>query len=274
MGKHGDLFRWADKALRRGLVDILAQELWKKVSRGGAAPWQLGMETLRLFGREFFPVTRQAPEDVRKALENLWEVLGRYVRPEPSPQTRPAHDVEEDLAARREGRIAQPGTVMVPMYRGVRAMPADHPLVTGDMVPVESSNVHSVGYDLEHRLLYVRYLDAAGRAGPLYGYHDVMPDEFLDFLDAPSKGRWVWDHLRERGTVAGYRKAYFLAGITRGYVPRHAVLAQAAGGLAEVYRPRTAFVGGRWRESRLPLRVVRTLQVVKPPGPVRLQRAG
>lgn len=275
MGKHGDLFRWADKALRRGLVDIVAHELWRKVSRGGSAPWQLGMEMLRVFGRELFPATKQAPPELRQALENVWDILSRYARPEPSPQTRPAHEAEEELAARREGRAAPPGMVMVPMYRGVQAMPVDHPLVTGDMVPVDSSNVHSIGYDLEHHLLYVRYLDSGGRAGPLYGYHDVTPDEFLRFLDAPSKGRWVWSNLRERGTIAGYRKPYFLAGITRGYVPRHAVLAQAAGGvLAEVFRPRTAYVGGRWRESRLPLHVARVLQVVKPQGPGRVSRAG
>ncbi len=221
------------------------------------------MEILRVFGREFFPVTKMAPPELRRALADVWEILSRYAQPEPSPQTRPAHEVEEEQAARREGRKAKPGMVMVPMHRGVQAMPADHPLVTGDMVSVDSSNVHTIGYDLEHHLLYVRYLDAAGRAGPLYGYHDVTPDEFLDFLDAPSKGQWVWSHLRERGTVAGYKKPYFLAGIARGYVPRHAVLGAWDGQLAELYRPRTAFVGGRWRTSPMPLRVVRVLKVVK-----------
>ncbi len=39
MGRTGELFRWADDALRRGLIDILANELWQKVRRGGAAPW-------------------------------------------------------------------------------------------------------------------------------------------------------------------------------------------------------------------------------------------
>jgi len=262
--KISDMFRRADDAFRRGVIEVLAQELMREVQRGGAKPGHLAMRVLRSLGGEFWPVRRQAPRELVDLLGQLWDLLASYSQPERQPLGKAA-EIEEQLRRQRGAKLPEIGQVQVPLTQGFQQLPPDHPLVTGDMVPVDSSNVHSVGYDLEHHLLYVRYLDPAGRAGPLYGYHDVRPEEFLDLLDAPSKGTWVWDNLRERGTVAGYRKPYFLAGVTRGYVPRHAVLARVGGQLAEVFRPRTSFVGGRWLESRKPLRVVRVLQPVKPP---------
>jgi hypothetical protein len=128
--------------------------------------------------------------------------------------------------------------------------PANHPLVTGDMVAPgtslggghHSSSVHSFGYDLENRYLYVRfYADTkSDAAGPLYRYFDVAPAQFLSLLRAGSKGDWVWDHLRVRGSAAAHQKQYQLVGITRGYVPRKATLLKAG----EFLVPRTVHVGG------------------------------
>jgi len=193
---------------------------------------------------------------------------------------RPA-DAEEELAERREARLPGGETVMVPMgFGGPREFPADHPLVTGEMVEVASSNVHSIGYDLDAQTLYVRFWAETVRKGEvvrfpasLYGYREVRPEEFLEFLGARSKGNWVWDRLRERGTVSGHKKPYFLAGITGGYVPRQAALTTIKGPktgrtyLAEVFRPRVVLHEGRWIESKLPLEVVQVLKVVKPPRP-------
>lgn len=194
----------------------------------------------------------------------------------------PAGQAEEELQERRTaGLPAGADTVMVPMrFGGPQEFPATHPLVTGEMVEVRSSNVHSIGYDVDNQTLYVRFWATRVRRGQevrfpgsLYGYRDVWPEEFLDFLDAASKGNWVWDHLRERGTVSGHKKPYFLAGIVGGYVPRQAALARIAGPKtgrlypAEVFRPRVVFHQGRWLPSKLPLEVVQVFKVVKPPAP-------
>lgn len=193
---------------------------------------------------------------------------------------RPA-EIEEEVQERRESRLPISDTVMVPMrFGGPKEFPATHPIVTGEMVEVRSSNVHSIGYDLDNHVLYVRFWAETVRKGELvrfpgalYGYRDVWPEEFLDFLDASSKGGWVWDHLRERGTVSGHKKAYFLAGISGGYVPRQAALSTVRGPktgktyIAEVFRPRVVFHEGQWLESRLPLEVVQVFKVIKPPRP-------
>jgi len=60
-------------------------------------------------------------------------------------------------------------------------------------IPVESSNVQEFGYDEENRMLYVRFLN-----GSLYVYYDVAPDIYDGFFMAPSKGKYVWSHLRDR----------------------------------------------------------------------------
>lgn len=119
------------------------------------------------------------------------------------------------------------------------------PLFTGEMIPVDSSNVHSIGFLLEgveqgqpsqgailHTLkgtLLVRYLATRGDGirsgpGPLYEYQDVPATLFMDFQRASSKGIWVWDHLRVRGTVAGHRYAYNFAGSEDSNIPRQAAL--------------------------------------------------
>jgi len=192
-----------------------------------------------------------------------------------------ASQVEESLEERGESRAQISNTVLVEMRFGPpREFPVTHPLVSGEMVEVRSSNVHSIGYDLDNHILYVRFWAEVEREhgpvrfpGSLYGYRDVWPEEFLDFLEASSKGGWVWDHLRERGTVSGHKKAYFLAGITGGYVPRQAALTTVRGPktgkpyIAEVFRPRVVFHEGKWLESKLPLEVVQVFKVVKPPRP-------
>jgi hypothetical protein len=93
-------------------------------------------------------------------------------------------------------------------------------------------------------------------------------------MSAPSKGGWVWDHLRIRGTVSGHQKDYELAGIVGGYVPRKATygpLMQAGDGwrqmsgkdrkagrkadyVGEIFLPRKKFTVQRnWVTSIKPL---------------------
>lgn len=111
------------------------------------------------------------------------------------------------------------------------------------MVRVQSSNVHSIGYDESNGTLMVRYLapvlskgpggvkiiGKSNSAGPLYHYFDVPPKLWKSFQTASSKGVWVWDNLRIRGTVAGHKYDYRLvsgtvgsSGFRQTYIPRRA----------------------------------------------------
>jgi len=66
------------------------------------------------------------------------------------------------------------------------------------MIPVESSNVQSFGYDDENRILYVRFLAKSTSPSTLYAYYDVEPETYDQFFMAPSKGKFVWQFLRDR----------------------------------------------------------------------------
>jgi len=64
-------------------------------------------------------------------------------------------------------------------------------------IPVDSSNVQEFGYVPEDQTLFVRFLDK-GRGAALYVYYEVEPDIYADFMAAPSKGKFIWSHLRDR----------------------------------------------------------------------------
>lgn len=180
------------------------------------------------------------------------EVTGRGL-----PTERTAAKTKLPFGTPETTRRGKPRRVVdVQTVRGRRRFKVDHPAITGEMVPCQSSNVHSYGYDVEHGLLYVRFLDslpggARAGPGPLYQYSGVDAEEFDALHRAGSKGDWVWDHLRIRGTVSGHRKDYRLVGVVRGYVPRKATLDPAYGG--EVYIKRRVLTNkGRWLESQRP----------------------
>lgn len=137
-----------------------------------------------------------------------------------------------------------------------------------EMISVNSSNVHSIGFAPETDYtgtLFVRYLADLGegkRGGPgsLYEYYNVPITLFNRFRIASSKGGFVWDELRIRGTVSGHQFNYDLAGITGNYVPRRAQLKYVRGprgGLvaAEHFVPRGHTIGeiqgGRMQMKRL-----------------------
>jgi hypothetical protein len=145
-----------------------------------------------------------------------------------------------------------------------RGIPAgadpNDPLFTGEMIPVSSSNVHSIGYiwnakSPQNGTLVVRFLAPANSprqkrtgAGPLYHYLNVPPQLFTAFRAAASKGKWVWDHLRIRGTTSGHQFYYLLAAIRRGYVPRQA---RRIGGQEWFLRRNVQGEDGRVYSSRL-----------------------
>lgn len=99
--------------------------------------------------------------------------------------------------------------------------------LTAWILTPQSSNVYAFAYDPVGRLLYVTYQEPDGSAGPMYSYGSVgtpFPESFYQALvNANSKGKWIWDNVRIRGTVFGHKFPYTLvrpgAG---GYVPRKA----------------------------------------------------
>ena len=234
---------------------------------------QSAMNLIRAFGGEVLPgkgkewssigdVERGMQAAIKRLQEYGFAVVGSQGPPRRAPEP--------------EGERT---TVDVEMgYRkGTSRVPANHPMVTGEMVPCPSStNVYEFGYDLEAGYLYVRFQQphdksSRGAAGSLYRYSGVTPAEFLTLYRVRNQGHgdgpggWVWDVLRERGTVSGHKKDYELVGIMGGYVPRKATVRRTAEilgkrgkplkrkGLEEWYEQREVKTHtGRWARSVLP----------------------
>jgi hypothetical protein len=179
--------------------------------------------------------------------------VGYPIPEEEAPEPKPVAGVSMVSETGEPLRIVE-----LPVKGRGQQFPVDHPIVTGQMIPVSSSNVHSYSYDFAVRILYVRYLQGKGQhkvKGPLYGYSNVMPDLFLEMYKAPSKGKWIWDALRIRGTMSGHKKDYALVGIQGDYVPRKATIEAVAGTTLkrEIFHQRTVLTSrGRELTSRLP----------------------
>ena len=77
----------------------------------------------------------------------------------------------------------------------------------GQWLPVKSSNVAAIQYDGERSRLQIEFLDK-GKGPGFYGYDDVSIREAEFLARSGSKGGWVWDNLRVRGTVFGWKKPY------------------------------------------------------------------
>lgn len=69
-------------------------------------------------------------------------------------------------------------------------------------IPVESSNVQDFGYDEDEGNLYVRFKPKSTAKstspGSCYVYYGVEPEIYQQFLMSPSKGKFVWQYLRDR----------------------------------------------------------------------------
>lgn len=58
--------------------------------------------------------------------------------------------------------------------------------------PVVSSNVAAIGYDPDEEILEVEFLNRS-----IYWYYDVPEEVYDDFMMASSKGKYMWDHIRD-----------------------------------------------------------------------------
>lgn len=70
-------------------------------------------------------------------------------------------------------------------------------------LPVNSTNVRGATYFQESNQMLVEF-----KGGSAYVYSNVSEQEAINFAQAASKGAWVWDNLRIRGTKYGHRKPY------------------------------------------------------------------
>lgn len=164
-------------------------------------------------------------------------------------------------------RAAPANTVDLVEDGTTHRLPRTHPAVTGDFVETpESSNVHSFGFDWESHTLFVRFkAQAQGekvrphRPGPIYSYRNVPIGVFLKMLAAPSKGVFIWDNIRIRGTLSGHKYDYALVGVTGGYVPRKATLTPEG----EAFIGRSIFT-----DASRSLRSSRPDQIVRPLAPL------
>lgn len=69
--------------------------------------------------------------------------------------------------------------------------------------PVFSTNVEAAQYDHEKNILIITF-----KEGSQYAYSNVSLQEAVGFAQSASKGGWVWNNLRIRGTKHGHRKPY------------------------------------------------------------------
>lgn len=76
-------------------------------------------------------------------------------------------------------------------------------LYDAKFLPVHSSNVAGTQYFFDKEELVVDFLD-----GSSYKYYDVTLQEAEDFTKAQSKGGWVWDVLRVRGSDTQHKKKF------------------------------------------------------------------
>jgi hypothetical protein len=77
-------------------------------------------------------------------------------------------------------------------------------LFGGSIIPVASSNVGAVQYDAENRIMRVQFLKTALP----FAYSDVSLAEAESFISSASKGQWVWDNLRVRGSSTRHKKPF------------------------------------------------------------------
>lgn len=77
----------------------------------------------------------------------------------------------------------------------------------GNMIFVNSSNVAGVQYFPEVEKMMVEFI-----GGGAYLYSNISLAEARSFLQAQSKGGWVWDYLRVRGSRTAHKKPWVKIG--------------------------------------------------------------
>jgi len=60
-----------------------------------------------------------------------------------------------------------------------------------EMIPVQSSQLHAIGYDPARSVLAIRF-----KTGATYEYAEVPKEIFDEFLDSESPGKFFGQHIR------------------------------------------------------------------------------
>ena len=63
-----------------------------------------------------------------------------------------------------------------------------------ERVPVDSSNIASVGYDVASSTLEIEF-----NSGAIYQYSGVPENEFTGLMSASSKGSYLNEHIKKAG---------------------------------------------------------------------------
>lgn len=220
-----------------GLVDSLFRGLGKRIEA------DIANELAKAIESEQVNRPGEVPLAIRRELIEEKPIpgpLSDWTRPPTKPPSgRTISPVEEPGKPREPeiGRRTEPPKAP-PTHDQPEAIEetADGKLVEWVMV-TRSSNVFAFAYEWNPRNarepgnLLVKFLggDSKHRSGPgaMYRYFDVNRSVFVAFKMAASKGGFVWDELRIRGTVSGHQYSYALAGTgPSGYIPRQAVVAK------------------------------------------------
>lgn len=87
--------------------------------------------------------------------------------------------------------VAEPAVSIAPL-KGMRPIPVGGEWKGIPLIPVQSSNVGSIGYSEEEALLVCQFLD-----GAIYEYYNVPESIYQRWLTAPSKGKFHWRNIRD-----------------------------------------------------------------------------
>ena len=88
--------------------------------------------------------------------------------------------------------VRAPQTDRVHNLRVVGTIPNDTDLKL-DLEPLESKLLAAQAYVAERRSLYLRF-----KSREVYRYYTFPADQYQEFLDAESKGRYFLSHIRNR----------------------------------------------------------------------------
>lgn len=94
-----------------------------------------------------------------------------------------------------------------------------------------SSNVAVIQFDVTANQLYVQFLN-----GRWYRYSQVSKQEAQAMWATASKGVWVWDHLRGRGSATSSKKPFTRDAVPPSYLPLDRRFPLASYGSADVIR--------------------------------------
>jgi hypothetical protein len=72
-----------------------------------------------------------------------------------------------------------------------------NPLLELPRLNVQSTNIKSIGYDSEKRILVVEFTNQSH----IYSYEPITEQAYQEFINAPSKGQYFKQHIRDNPAV-------------------------------------------------------------------------